>query len=158
MREKKHPICHIWWRFCETIWAFGRNIQPNAVLCISDNPLAKDPKHCSVAGLHSWLPVLRCKPESSLPHKHGLLIHCCRWFLPFSAVQQRGPSHGHSRRQHEFNGVSQSIHDSVQPGFSNCLIRRFPPSGGTFVTLDASRVQAQVFHICICGQCAKYGF
>ncbi|WP_295741157.1 IS3 family transposase [uncultured Oscillibacter sp.] len=30
-----------------------------------------------MAGLHSWLPVLRCKPESPLLHKHGLLIHCC---------------------------------------------------------------------------------
>ena len=34
----------------------------------------------------------------------------------------------------------------------------FSPSVGTFVNLDAGRVQAQVFHICICGQCAKYGF
>ena len=33
----------------------------------------------------------------------------------------------------------------------------FPPSVSTFVNLDAGRVQAQVFHIRICGQCAKYG-
>ena len=33
----------------------------------------------------------------------------------------------------------------------------FPPIGA-FVDLDAGRVQAQVFHIRICGQCAKYGF
>ena len=32
------------------------------------------------------------------------------------------------------------------------------PSVGTFVNLDAGRVQAQIFHIRICGQCAKYGF
>ena len=34
----------------------------------------------------------------------------------------------------------------------------FSPSVGTFVNLDAGRVQTQVFHIRICGQCAKYGF
>ena len=34
----------------------------------------------------------------------------------------------------------------------------FSPSVGAFVDLDAGRVQAQVFHIRICGQCAKYGF
>ena len=34
----------------------------------------------------------------------------------------------------------------------------FSPSIGTFVNLDASRVQTQVFHIRICGQCMKYGF
>ena len=34
----------------------------------------------------------------------------------------------------------------------------FSPSVGTFVNLDTGRVQAQVFHIRICGQCAKYGF
>ena len=33
----------------------------------------------------------------------------------------------------------------------------FSPSIGAFVNLDAGRVQAQVFHIRICGQCAKYG-
>ena len=34
----------------------------------------------------------------------------------------------------------------------------FSPSVGTFVNLDTGRVQTQVFHIRICGQCAKYGF
>ena len=34
----------------------------------------------------------------------------------------------------------------------------FSPSIGAFVNLDAGRVQAQVFHIRICGQCTKYGF
>ena len=34
----------------------------------------------------------------------------------------------------------------------------FSPSVGAFVNLDAGRVQAQVFHIRIRGQCAKYGF
>ena len=34
----------------------------------------------------------------------------------------------------------------------------FSPSVGTFVDLDAGRVQAQVFHIRTCGQGTKYGF
>ena len=34
----------------------------------------------------------------------------------------------------------------------------FSPSVGTFVNLDTGRVQAQVFHIRICGQYAKYSF
>ena len=34
----------------------------------------------------------------------------------------------------------------------------FPPTVGAFVNFDAGRVYAQVFHIRICGQCAKYGF
>ena len=69
-----------------------------------------------------------------------------------------------SRRQHEFNRIPQSIHDSVQlcvqpaSGLSSCLIRRFSPSAGTFMNLDAGGIQAQIFHIRICGQCAKYGF
>ena len=68
------------------------------------------------------------------------------------------------RRQHEFNRIPQSVHNSVQlcvqpaSGSPNCLICRFSPSVGTFVNLDVGRVQAQVFHIRICGQCAKYGF
>ena len=68
------------------------------------------------------------------------------------------------RRQHEVNRIPQSIHDSVQlcvqpaSGSSNCLIRRFPPSVGTFVNLEAGRVQAQIFHIRICGQCAEQNF
>ena len=68
------------------------------------------------------------------------------------------------RRQHEFNRVPQSIYNSVQlciqltSGSPDCLIRRFSPSVGTFVNLNAGKIQTQVFHIRICGQCAKYGF
>ena len=67
------------------------------------------------------------------------------------------------RRQHEFNRVSQSIHNSVQfciqpaSGSSNCLICRFFPSIGTFVNHDAGGIQTKVFHIRICGQRTKYG-
>ena len=66
-------------------------------------------------------------------------------------------------RQHELNRVSQSIHNSMQfciqsaSDSSDCLIRRFSPSIGTFMNLDASRVQTQVFHIRICGQHSKHG-
>ena len=68
------------------------------------------------------------------------------------------------RGQHEFNRVPQSIHNGMQfcirpaPGSPDCLIRRFSPSIGTFVNLDASRVQTQVFLVRICRQCAKHSF
>ena len=69
-----------------------------------------------------------------------------------------------SRRQHKFNWVPQFIHDSGSFVFSPPLLRPtalsavFSPSVGTFVNLNTGRVQTQVFHICIFGQCAKDGF
>ena len=50
---------HIWWQFCETIWALGRSTQPNGALYTAANPPATDQIHCFVAGSHGRLLVLR---------------------------------------------------------------------------------------------------
>ena len=69
------------------------------------------------------------------------------------------------RRQHELNRVPQSIHTiACSFVFNPPLVRPialsavFSPSIGTFVNLDASRVQTQVLHIRICRQCTKHSF
>ena len=66
-------------------------------------------------------------------------------------------------RQHEFNRVPPSA-IACSFVFNPPLVRQtalsavFFSSVGTFVNLDAGRVQTQAFHIRICGQCVKYGF
>ena len=66
--------------------------------------------------------------------------------------------------QHKFNRVPNPSTITCSFVFSPPLLRptalsvAFPPSVSTFVNLDTGRVQAQVFHICILGQCVEYGF
>lgn len=89
-------------------------------------------------------------PNESLP---ALDILTNRLTKPLSATPIWKESTGASKR-------------AVKGGQNRKRVRRvdqlpyllFFPSVSTFVNLDAGRVQAQVFHICICGQCAKYGF